>query len=175
MPEIVKAAIRDIPDFPKPGIIFKDITTAIKDPVAFKRIVDYITDQFKDEGIDYVAGIESRGFIFGAPVAYNLGAGLVVIRKPGKLPADVEKVEYELEYGTDCIEIHKDAIEKGKKVLIIDDLLATGGTAAAACRLVEKIGGVTAGIAFVIELTFLNGKETLALNENIKFVSMVKY
>jgi len=175
MPEIVKAAIRDIPDFPKPGIIFKDITTAIKDPVAFKRIIDYITEQFKDEKIDYVAGIESRGFIFGAPVAYNLGAGLVVIRKPGKLPADVEKMEYSLEYGTDCIEIHKDAIEEGKRVLLIDDLLATGGTAAAACQLIEKVGGVPVGIAFVIELTFLGGKEKLSLNDNVKFVSMVKY
>lgn len=175
MPELVKACIRDIPDFPKPGIIFKDITTAIKDPAAFKRIVDFITDEFKDAGVDYVAGIESRGFIFGAPVAYNLGAGLVIVRKPGKLPAEVEKVEYELEYGTDCVEIHKDAIEKGKKVLIIDDLLATGGTAAAACTLIQKIGGYPVGIAFAIELTFLNGADKLPLNKDIKLVSMVKY
>lgn len=175
MPELVKACIRDIPDFPKPGIIFKDITTAIKDPVAFRRIVDFITEEFKNEGIDYVAGIESRGFIFGAPVAYNLGAGLVVVRKPGKLPAEVEQVEYELEYGTDCVEIHKDAIEEGKKVLLIDDLLATGGTAAAACNLIQKIGGKPVGIAFAVELTFLNGKEKLPVNDGIKLVSMVKY
>lgn len=175
MPELVKACIRDIPDFPKPGIVFKDITTAIKDAEAFKRIVDFITDEFKDAGIDYVAGIESRGFIFGAPVAYNLGAGLVIVRKPGKLPAEVEQVEYELEYGTDSVEIHKDAIEPGKKVLLIDDLLATGGTAAAAYNLIEKIGGVPVGIAFAVELTFLNGKDRLSANKDVKLVSMVKY
>lgn len=175
MPELVKASIRDIPDFPKPGIIFKDITTAIKDPVALRRIIDYITEEYKDVGIDYVAGIESRGFIFGAPIAYNLGAGLVIVRKPGKLPAEVEKMEYELEYGTDCVEIHKDAIEPGKRVLLIDDLLATGGTAAAACKLIEKIGGINAGVAFVVELTFLNGKEKLPLTKDTKLVSMVKY
>jgi len=175
MPELVKASIRDIPDFPKPGIVFKDITTAIKDAEVFKRIVDYITEEFKDAGIDYVAGIESRGFIFGAPVAYNLGAGLVIVRKPGKLPAEVEQVEYELEYGTDSVEIHKDAIEPGKKVLLIDDLLATGGTAAAAYNLIEKIGGVPVGIAFAVELTFLNGKDRLSANKDVKLVSMVKY
>lgn len=175
MPEIVRASIRDIPDFPKPGILFKDITTAIKDPDAFKRIVDYITDEFKDAGIDYVTGIESRGFIFGAPVAYNLGAGLVVIRKPGKLPAAVEQMEYDLEYGTDKIEIHKDAIESGKRVLLIDDLLATGGTAAAACDLIQKVGGDPIGVAFVIELGFLNGREKLPNNGNTRIISMVKY
>ncbi len=175
MPELVKACIRDIPDFPKPGILFKDITTAIKDRDAFKRIVDYITDEFKDADIDYVTGIESRGFIFGAPVAYNLGAGLVVIRKPGKLPSEVEQMEYELEYGTDCIEIHKDAIEPGKRVLLVDDLLATGGTASAACELIKKIGGNPVGVAFVIELLFLNGMKKMPDNKNIKVVSMVKY
>lgn len=175
MPELVKSCIRDIPDFPKPGIVFKDITTAIKDPTAFRRTVDFLTEEFKDVDIDYVAGIESRGFIFGAPVAYNLGAGFVVIRKPGKLPAEVEQMEYELEYGTDCVEIHKDAIEPGKKVLLIDDLLATGGTAAASYNLVKKIGGVPAGIAFIVELTFLNGRKKLDLDKNIKLVSMVKY
>ena len=175
MPELVKACIRDIPDFPKPGIIFKDITTAIKDPKAFRRTIDFMTEQFKDEGIDYVAGIESRGFIFGAPVAYNLGAGLVVVRKPGKLPAEVEKMEYDLEYGTDCVEIHKDAIEPGKKVLLIDDLLATGGTAAASFNLIEKIGGIPAGVAFVVELSFLNGREKLVSNKDVKLVSMVQY
>ncbi|OGI16953.1 MAG: adenine phosphoribosyltransferase [Candidatus Melainabacteria bacterium RIFOXYA2_FULL_32_9] len=173
MPELVKAKIRDVIDFPKPGIVFKDITTAIKDPETFSRIIDYLTNEYKDAGIDYVAGIESRGFIFGAPLAYKLGAGLVIIRKPGKLPAAVEQVSYELEYGTDTVEIHSDAIEPGKKVLIIDDLLATGGTSGAACELVRKVGGVTAGIAFVVELSFLNGREKLP--EDIKVTSMVQY
>lgn len=173
MPELVKSMIRDIPDFPKPGIIFKDITTAIKCPKTFKRIIDHFTEQFKDAGIDYVAGIESRGFIFGAPLAYNLGAGLVVIRKPGKLPAKVERVSYDLEYGSDSIEIHSDAIEQGKKVLIIDDLLATGGTCGAACELVKKVGGDPVAMAFVIELGFLNGREKLP--SGIDIYSMIQY
>ena len=173
MPELVRAQIRDVPDFPKPGIIFKDITTAIKQPETFRRIINYLTEEFKDLGIDYVAGIESRGFIFGAPLAYNLGAGLVIIRKPGKLPAAVEQVTYELEYGSDIVEIHSDAVEPGKKVLIVDDLLATGGTAAASCELVKKIGGNIEGIAFVIELAFLNGRNKLP--KDIKVTSMVKY
>lgn len=175
MPELVKSKIRDIPDFPKPGIVFKDITTAIKCPQTFKRIVDFLTEEFKDTGIDYVAGIESRGFIFGAPLAYNLDAGLVIIRKPGKLPSKVEKVTYDLEYGQDTVEIHKDAIEPGKKVLLIDDLLATGGTVSAAVELIEKTGGKTAGIGFVVELTFLNGLEKIKTDNNAKIVSMVKY
>lgn len=173
MPELVKSQIRDVPDFPKPGIIFKDITTAIKQPETFKRIVDFMTEQFKDSEIDYVAAIESRGFIFGAPLAYNLGAGLTVIRKPGKLPAEIAQVTYDLEYGTDSVEIHLDAIEPGKKVLIVDDLLATGGTVGAACKLVEKIGGVPVGFAFVIELGFLNGKEKLP--QGVPVVSMIEY
>ena len=173
MPEVVKVHIRDIPDFPKPGIIFKDITTAIKQPEVFKRIINFLTEEYKDRGIDYVAGIESRGFIFGAPLAYTLGSGLVVIRKPGKLPASVEKATYDLEYGTDTIEIHKDAIEPGKKVLIIDDLLATGGTAAASCQLVKKLGGKIAGIAFVVELGFLNGRNKLP--DDVKISSMITY
>jgi adenine phosphoribosyltransferase len=173
MPEVVKTKIRDIPDFPKPGIIFKDITTAIKDPETFRRIINYMTEKFKDAGIDYVAAIESRGFIFGAPLAYNLGAGLVIIRKPGKLPAKVEQVSYELEYGTDTVEIHSDAIEPGKKVLLIDDLLATGGTAAAACKLIKKVGGVPVALAFVLELSFLEGKSKLP--QDIEIFSMVKY
>jgi len=174
MPELVKAKIRDIPDFPKPGIIFKDITTAIKCPETFRRIVNFMTEEFKVLDIDYVAGIESRGFIFGAPIAYNLGAGLVIVRKPGKLPAEVEKMSYELEYGTDSIEIHKDAIEPGKRVLIIDDLLATGGTAAATVDLIEKIGGNPVGVGFALELEFLNGMEKFR-DKNLKIVSMVKY
>ncbi len=173
MPEVVRTMIRDVPDFPKEGIVFKDITTAIKDPKTFKRIIDYLTEEYKNQKIDYVVGIESRGFIFGAPLAYNLDAGLVVIRKPGKLPADVEKVSYDLEYGTDTIEVHKDAIEPGKKVLLIDDLLATGGTIEASCKLINKIGGDLVSVAFVVELTFLNGRKKL--DDNINIVSMVKY
>jgi len=173
MPELVRSKIRDIPDFPKPGIIFKDITTAIKHPETFQRIVDFIAEEFKNEKIDYIAAIESRGFIFGAPIAYKLDAGLVIIRKPGKLPAKVEKMSYELEYGTDAVEIHEDAIEKGKRVLLIDDLLATGGTAQASYDLIKKIGGVPVGMAFVIELAFLNGRKRLT--DEVKIISMVEY
>ena len=173
MPELVKTMIRDVYDFPKPGIVFKDITTAIKDPETFRRIIDNLSEVYKNAGIDYVAAIESRGFIFGAPLAYNLGAGLVIIRKPGKLPAKTERVEYELEYGTDVVEIHSDSIEKGKRVLLIDDVLATGGTAAAALELVKKVGGVPAGIAFVIELEFLDGKNKLP--QDVPVTSMIKY
>lgn len=170
--DYIKNAIRDIPDFPKKGILFRDITTAIKDKDVMKRMIDEIVEAFKDEKIDYVAGIESRGFIFGMPVAYSLGCGFVPIRKPNKLPAETYSVEYELEYGTDKIEMHKDAIEKGKRVLIIDDLLATGGTAAAACELVKK-AGVLAGVAFVIELTDLKGREKLP--KDVKILSLAKY
>lgn len=170
--EDIKKMIRDIPDFPQKGIIFRDITTAVKDPATMKKIIDYIVDEFKDEKIDYVAGIESRGFIFGMPVAYSLGCGFIPIRKPGKLPAETIAMEYELEYGKDKIEIHKDAIEKGKRVLLIDDLLATGGTAAAAAKLIKQVGEL-AGIGFVIELCALNGREKLP--KDIKIVTMAKY
>lgn len=170
--DYIKNAIRDVPDFPKKGILFRDITTAIKDKDVMKRMIDEIVEAFKDEKIDYVAGIESRGFIFGMPVAYSLGCGFVPIRKPNKLPAETYSVEYELEYGTDKIEMHKDAIEKGKRVLIIDDLLATGGTAAAACELVQK-AGVLAGVAFVIELEDLKGREKLP--KDVKILSLAKY
>lgn len=170
--DYIKNAIRDVPDFPKKGILFRDITTAIKDKDVMKRMIDEIVDAFKDEKIDYVAGIESRGFIFGMPVAYSLGCGFVPIRKPNKLPAETFSVEYQLEYGTDKIEMHKDAIEKGKRVLIIDDLLATGGTAAAACELVKK-AGVLVGLAFVIELTDLKGREKLP--KDVKILSLAKY
>lgn len=170
--DYIKNAIRDVPDFPKKGILFRDITTAIKDKDVMKRMIDEIVEAFKDEKIDYVAGIESRGFIFGMPVAYSLGCGFVPIRKPNKLPAETYSVEYQLEYGTDKIEMHKDAIEKGKRVLIIDDLLATGGTAAAACELVKKTG-VLVGLAFVIELTDLKGREKLP--KDVKILSLAKY
>ncbi|MDD3420011.1 MAG: adenine phosphoribosyltransferase [Candidatus Gastranaerophilales bacterium] len=171
MPELVKKIIRDIPDFPKEGIVFKDITTVLKDSEGLKHTIDFLTEQFKDKKIDYVAGVESRGFIFGTPLAYNLGAGFVVIRKPGKLPADVESITYDLEYGSDTLEIHKDAIEKGKRVLIVDDLLATGGTAAAACELVKKVGGEVAGMGFIIELEALGGRSKFP--SDVEVISMV--
>ena len=171
--QMVKDKIRDVIDFPVKGIVFKDITTAIKDPEALRQIIHYLTDRFIDKKIDYVAAIESRGFIFGSAVACNLGAGFILIRKPGKLPAETISQEYELEYGTDTIQIHKDAIEPGKRVLIIDDLLATGGTVGASCKLIERTGATVVGAAFVIELEFLNGREKLP--KEIEIVSMITY
>lgn len=176
MPQIaeeVKEKIRSIKDFPKPGIDFKDITTALKDSDTLIKMIDYICDEFKGEKIDYVVGLESRGFIFGMPVAYKLNAGFIPIRKPNKLPAKTLKETYSLEYGTDTIEMHEDALEKGDKVLIVDDLLATGGTASAACNLVTKAGAEIVGCAFVIELDELNGRDKLPKNSRI--VSMVNY
>ena len=169
----VKKTIREVPNFPKEGINFIDITTAIKDKVAMKSIIDYFVDEFKNEQIDYVAGIESRGFIFGMPIAYCLGCGFIPIRKPKKLPAATIGVDYELEYGTDRIEIHADAIEEGKRVLVIDDLLATGGTAAAACELIKKAKGELVGVGFLIELEFLKGREKLP--KDTRIVTMLKY
>lgn len=169
----VKNKIRSVNDFPKPGIIFRDITTALKEPETLKEMIDYLCEQFKDEKIDYVAGIESRGFIFGMPMAYKLNAGFVPIRKPNKLPAETLSQEYFLEYGTDKIEIHTDAIKEGDNVLIVDDLLATGGTAEAACKLIKKTGGNLVGIAFLIELEDLNGRKKF--DSNLKVVSMLKY
>ena len=171
--ENVKDKIREIPDFPKKGILFRDITTAIKEPETLHTIIDSLCDQFKDTKIDYIAGIESRGFIFGMPMAYNMNAGFVPVRKPNKLPAETISQEYELEYGTDKIEIHKDAFGKGDNVLIIDDLLATGGTAEAACKLVKKSGANLVGVGFLIELEALKGREKL--NDCGKIVSMLKY
>ncbi|RME00793.1 MAG: adenine phosphoribosyltransferase [Calditrichaeota bacterium] len=154
------AYIRTVPDFPKKGIGFKDITTLLKDAAAFKKSLDEMQKQFPDQ-VDIVVGIESRGFIFGSALAERYGAGFVPARKPGKLPAEVVREEYELEYGTDQLEMHRDAIQPGQKVLIVDDLLATGGTAAATARLVEKLGGEIRGILFLIELSFLNGRDKL--------------
>lgn len=172
MQKYVDSKIRAIVDFPKKGIIFRDITTAVKDAKALKYMVDFLTEEYKDKKIDYVVGIESRGFIFGAPLAYNLGAGFVVVRKPGKLPAKTISQEYSLEYGTDKIEIHEDAIEEGKNVLIVDDLLATGGTVGASVKLLEKVGANIVGAAFIIELSDLGGREKL---KDINVVSMVQY
>jgi adenine phosphoribosyltransferase len=160
--EGLKRIIRDVPDFPKEGIIFKDITTLLKDKIAFKSSIRLLLDEAKKHKVDKVVGIESRGFIHGTLIAYELGSGFVPIRKPGKLPAETLSEMYELEYGSDSIEIHKDAISAGEKVIIIDDLLATGGTAEAACKLVEKLGGEIVLVAFLIELTFLNGRKRLA-------------
>lgn len=169
----VKSKIRDIKDFPKEGIIFRDITTALKDAETLRVIVDYLCDQFKDEKIDYIAGIESRGFILGMPMAYKMGIGFVPVRKPNKLPAATYSQEYSLEYGTDKIEIHQDAFPHGANVLVVDDLLATGGTAEAACKLVKKAGANLVGTAFLIELTALKGREKLV--DSPKNVSMLQY
>jgi len=157
----LKQMIRSVPDFPKPGINFFDITTLLKEPAGLKATIDALSAPYADSRIDAVVGIESRGFILGSAVAQQLGAGFVPVRKPGKLPAKAIKEVYELEYGKDAIEIHADAIEKGQRVLIVDDVLATGGTAAATTRLVKQLGGKLHGLAFLIELTFLNGKSKL--------------
>ena len=172
MQKYVESKVRDIVDFPKKGIVFRDITTAVKDAKALKFMIDFLTEQYADKKIDYVAGVESRGFIFGSALAYNLGAGFVMIRKPGKLPAHVVSQEYELEYGTDKIEMHADAVEEGKNVLVIDDLLATGGTVEAACKLLKKVGANIVGAAFIIELSDLGGREKL---KDIDVVSMIQY
>lgn len=171
--EKVKNKIRAVKDFPKEGIVFRDITTALKEPDVLKDMIDYLCEQFSDVKIDYIAGIESRGFIFGMPMAYKLNAGFIPVRKPNKLPAETISEEYSLEYGTDKIEIHADALEKGANVLIVDDLLATGGTAEAACKLINKAGGNLVGLAFLIELEGLNGREKF--DKDLKVVSMLKY
>ncbi|MDI6767408.1 MAG: adenine phosphoribosyltransferase [Bacteroidota bacterium] len=153
--------IRSVPDFPKKGIIFRDITTLLKDKEAFQKTVEILFDRYKTMKIDKIVSVESRGFIFGSVLAYRIGAGFVPVRKPKKLPAQTLREEYQLEYGTDSLEIHIDAVNKGEKVLIVDDLLATGGTVQATCKLVEKLGGEIVGIAFLIELAFLNGQKKL--------------
>ena len=155
------ALVRDVPDFPQPGILFKDITTLIKDGNAFRQVIGALVNRYRGRQIDRVVGVESRGFIFASPLAYELGAGFIPVRKPGKLPADVIKTEYQLEYGANTLEVHRDAIEPGQKVLIVDDVLATGGSAAATVKLVEELGGTVMGIAVVIELSFLDGREKL--------------
>ena len=159
--EHLKAKIRHVPDFPKPGILFYDITTLLRDPVGLAEVLDGLTEPFRDQQIDLVVGIESRGFILGAAVADRLRAGFVPVRKPGKLPARTIQQPYVLEYGSDALEIHQDAIEQGQRVLIVDDLLATGGTARAALDLVKKTGGMVVGLAFLVELQFLNGRARL--------------
>ncbi|MBE0416107.1 MAG: adenine phosphoribosyltransferase [Dehalococcoidia bacterium] len=164
--------IRDVPDFPKKGIIFKDITPLLKDTAAFKYVIDLLTERYHDKGVEVVVAMEARGFILGAPLAYKLGVAFVPVRKVGKLPAETVSAQYSLEYGVDSLEMHKDAILPSQKVLIIDDLLATGGTIAATIELVEKLGGEVIGIAFLIELTFLNGRQKL---KDYQVMSLIQY
>ena len=168
----LKKMIRTVPDFPKPGIQFYDITTLLKEPYGLRTTIDRLTELIDDPNIDTVIGIEARGFIFAPALAYRLGAGFVPVRKPRKLPAEIESISYELEYGKDTLEIHKDAIGRGNRVIIADDLLATGGTARAVVDLVERLGGTVAGLAFVVELTFLNGRERFAGH---KVASLLQY
>ena len=157
----IKQKIRTIPDFPKPGILFRDITTLLSDAKAFNSVIDMFVKHYQKEQIDLVVGIESRGFIIGAPLALRLGKGFIPVRKAGKLPGPTHGVEYDLEYGTDLVEVHKDAIETGSKVLMVDDLLATGGTMEGSSRLIEKAGGIIIGYAFIIELIDLKGRKLL--------------
>ena len=168
----VSAAIRDVPDFPKPGIVFKDITPMLLDAALFREATDALAAPFSDDGITKVVAIESRGFILGGPVAQTLGAGFVPFRKPGKLPHLVERVEYALEYGLDALECHRDALGQGQRVLIVDDVLATGGTAAAACSLVEALGATVRGCSFLVELAFLRGRGRL---EGKRIERLVQY
>ncbi len=165
--------IRDIPDFPEPGVAFKDITTLLADPAGFAAAVDLLVAPFQDAGVELVVGVEARGFVFSAPVAYALDAGLVPIRKPGKLPSAIDSVTYELEYGGGTLEIHADAIPRGSRCLIVDDVLATGGTARAAIELVERQGGEVVGSAFLAELTFLGGRGRLGSSAPV--VALIDY
>src|SRR5256884_3074468 len=158
----LKTLIREVPDFPKKGILFYDITTLLKDKLGFATLIDALSENYIGKEIDLVLGMEARGFIFGPALSYRLNAGFVPVRKPGKLPAETVKVTYDLEYGSNALEIHKDAIQKGQRVLIVDDLLATGGTAAATAELAHGLGAEIAGLAFVVELDFLKGREKLA-------------
>lgn len=163
--------IRDIPDFPKPGVVFKDITPLLADAAAFSSAIDGIASHFADHPVDVVLGIEARGFIIAAPVAYRFGAGFVPVRKAGKLPWEIERQEYELEYGTDLLEIHRDAVRPGQRVLIVDDVMATGGTAAATARLVDKLGGEVVGFGFIIELGFLNGRTKIPAYDTVSLLT----
>jgi adenine phosphoribosyltransferase len=168
----LKTLIRDIPDFPKPGILFRDITTLLRDPAGLKYSIETLAAQVRDLQPQYIVGMESRGFIFGSALAYELGLGFIPVRKPGKLPADVHTVEYALEYGTDRLEIHQDAVVPNSRVLIVDDLIATGGTAGATAQLLQEIGSTLVGCAFIIELDALNGRSHLP---NVPIISLVHY
>ncbi len=170
----LKSLIRDIPDFPKPGILYRDITTLLRDAQGLKYTIDLFTQKCIDAGMtaDFVVGMESRGFIFGAPLAYKLGAGFIPVRKKGKLPAPIHSIEYALEYGTDCLEVHQDALQPGSRVLIADDLIATGGTACATAELIQKVGCELVGFAFIIELQELQGRKKLP---DVPIVTLVEY
>jgi adenine phosphoribosyltransferase len=168
----LKAFIREVPDFPKKGILYYDISTLLQEPLALRMTIDRFVWLFAGKHVDKVVGIESRGFMFGSIVAYNLDAGFVPVRKPGKLPAATVDQTYDLEYGTDTLEMHEDAVKPGEKVLVVDDLLATGGTAAAAAKLVESVGGKVVGFGFVVELTFLNGRKEL---DGFEVESLIQY
>jgi adenine phosphoribosyltransferase len=170
--ERLKALVRDVPDFPQEGIVFKDITPLLADPIAFSTVIDLIVVHFGRGNVDKVVGIEARGFILASPVAYHFGAGFVPVRKKDKLPWETESADYELEYGTATLEVHRDAVTPGERVLIVDDVLATGGTAAATAQLVERIGGKVIGIACLIELGFLNGRDKL---EGHDLFSLITY
>lgn len=170
----LKSLIRDIPDFPKPGILFRDVTTLLRDPQGLRYTIDLLAQKCDEANfqVDYVIGMESRGFIFGTPLAYQLEAGFIPVRKPGKLPGAVHSVEYDLEYGTDKLEIHQDALESGNKVLIVDDLIATGGTASATAQLVQNMGCELLGFGFIIELRDLQGRNQLP---DVPIISLVEY
>ncbi|HEY3128616.1 MAG TPA: adenine phosphoribosyltransferase [Acidobacteriota bacterium] len=170
--EDLKRIIREVPDFPKPGVLFYDVTTLLRVPEALRRVIDIFADHFSRKEIDLVLGMESRGFIFAPPVAYRLGAGFVPVRKPGKLPWKTKTVTYDLEYGKDALEIHQDAILPGQRVLIVDDVIATGGTAGATVKMVHEMSAEVVGAAFLIELTFLHGRDKLA---GIPFFSLIQY
>ncbi len=168
----LKKLIREVPDFPKQGILFYDITTLLKDKAGFRKVIDHLTERIRPFGADLVLGIEARGFIFAPALAYNLNAGFVPVRKPNKLPAAVERITYELEYGMDTLEMHKDAVKPGMRVVVADDLLATGGTSLATVRLVERLGGQVVAVSFVIELEALKGRQRL---KGYEIVSLLQY
>ncbi len=170
--DALKERIRHVPDFPKPGILFYDITTLLQDPAGFRAAIDSLSSPFKDQGIDLVVGIESRGFIFGAAIADRLKVGFAPVRKLGKLPAATRRAAYSLEYGNDALEIHEDAVKDARRVLVVDDLLATGGTVGATIDLVERLGGEVVGTAFLVELTFLDGRRRL---EGYRVTTLISY
>jgi adenine phosphoribosyltransferase len=167
----IEALIRAIPDFPIPGILFRDITPLLRDKQGFRRAIDLFVERFNDRGIDHVVAVEARGYILGAPIAYAIGAGFIPVRKPGKLPHEKLREEYALEYGTNSLEIHSDAIARGERVIVVDDLLATGGTAAATGRLLERLGARVQAFAFLVELSALEGRKLLGEAEVVSFVA----
>jgi adenine phosphoribosyltransferase len=168
----LKSYIVEVPDFPKPGISFKDITPVLKSPAAFRYVIDRMYDEYRDSGVDLVLGVESRGFFFAAPLAVKLGRGFIPVRKPGKLPRERISASYALEYGVDALEVHRDSVRNGQKVVLVDDVLATGGTIAACAQLVRKLGGEVVGVCFLMELTFLMGRQKL---DGEKVFSVVQY